>query len=229
MDRIILDDIPFEVEETGLAELLRIQPGSRSAPEFSKILGEARLVARPKAAFAVATGHMIEEDTMEIGGVHFTSRVLRINLDKAGIIFPFVATCGTELEDWSRNMTSMLHSFWADSIMLMALGCAVSRLETYLKRRLGSEATLSTMNPGSLPDWPLEEQAALFSLLGDSAAVIGTRLTGKMVIQPIKSVSGIHFVSEDEFVNCSLCPRSNCPSRRADYKADLYATKYGKQ
>ena len=219
MERIILDDIPFEMDEKGLAELLRIQPGSRSAAEFSNILGEARLVARPKAAFAAAAAHMIEEGTIEIGGVRFTSRLLCINLDKAGIVFPFAATCGTELEEWSRTMSGMLHSFWADSIMLMALGCAMTFLETCLKKRVGDGASLSSMNPGSLTDWPLTEQAALFSLLGDSAKAIGTRLTEKMVIHPLKSVSGIQFVSAGAFVNCSLCPRQGCPSRRAPYDA----------
>jgi hypothetical protein len=229
MDRIILDDIPFAVDSEGLARLLRIQPGSRSASEFSKILNEAILVARPKAAFAVAVAHMRGDTSVEIDNVLFNSLVLRVNLDKAGIVYPFVATCGTELEEWSRTISGMLQSFWADSIMLMALGCAMSHLEAYLKRRLGNEATLSSMNPGSLPDWPLAEQAALFSLLGESAVAIGTRLTEKMVIHPLKSVSGIQFVSEETFINCSLCPRPNCPSRRTDYDADLYGTKYGHQ
>jgi len=48
-----------------------------------------------------------------------------------------------------------------------------------------------------------------------------------MVIQPLKSVSGIQFVSEEGFVNCSLCPRENCPGRRADYDAGLYDVRYG--
>jgi hypothetical protein len=43
-----------------------------------------------------------------------------------------------------------------------------------------------------------------------------------MVIRPLKSVSGISFVSEKGFTNCSLCPRERCPTRRAEYNADLY-------
>jgi hypothetical protein len=229
MDRIILDDIPFATDPEGLARLLRIQPGSRNASEFSKILQDAIAVARPKAAFAVAVAHMRGDTIVEIGNVILNSLILRINLEKAGIVYPFVATCGTELEEWSRTLRDMLHSFWADSIMLMALGCAMGHLDAYLKQRIGNEAILSSMNPGSLPDWPLAEQAALFSLLGDGASAIGARLTDKMVIHPLKSVSGIHFVSEEAFINCSLCPRLNCSSRRADYDTDLYGTKYGQQ
>ncbi len=226
MDRIILDNIPFGVDEKGFAEILKIKPGSRSAAEFSQILGEARHVARPKAAFAVAFVEQLTDESVRIGKVIFKSRVLRVNMEHAGIVYPFVATCGAEIEDWSKNMNGMLHSFWADNIKMMALGCALSRLDAYLKERLEG-AQISCMNPGSLEDWPIEQQAPLFELLGDAAGAIGVSLSKSMVIQPLKSVSGIQFVSEEGFVNCSLCPRENCPGRRADYDAGLYDVRYG--
>ncbi len=225
MDRIILDDICFDVDEHGLMELLRIRPGSVNAAEFTSILARAKVVARPKAAFGVAGARTSGHDKVEIDGMSFQGRVLRVNLDKAGAVFPFIATCGAELEEWSQSMTGMLRSFWADSIMLMALGCAVSELESHLKERLGG-ASLSTMNPGSLEDWPLAEQANLFTLMGDAVNAVGMRLTEKMVIRPLKSVSGISFVSEGNFSNCSLCPRHGCDSRRAPYDAGLYGKKY---
>jgi hypothetical protein len=152
--------------------------------------------------------------------------VLRVNLDGSGIVFPFIATCGLELDDWSKKNRDMLRFFWVDTIMLMALGCAINHLNTYLKQKLGENAALSAMNPGSLEDWPIEEQVPLFSLLGDCSEAIGMRLTAQMVIQPLKSVSGILFVSEESFQNCSLCPRQACPLRRAAYNKSLYAEKY---
>ena len=226
MDRIILDNIPFEVDEKGFAEILKIKPGSRSAAEFSQILGEARHVARPKAAFAVASVDQLTDESVRIGKVTFKSRILKVNLEHAGIVYPFVATCGAEIEDWSKSMNGMLHSFWADNIKMMALGCALSHLDSYLKERLEG-AQLSSMNPGSLEDWPIEQQAPLFELLADAAGSIGVSLSRSMVIQPLKSVSGIQFVSEEGFVNCSLCPREDCPGRRADYDAGLYDVRYG--
>jgi len=225
MNRVILDRIPFEVDAQGLSELLRIRPGSRSHAEFLPILEEAQATASPKAAFAVASASPSGEDTVDIGGVRFTSRVLHVNLEKAGVVFPFAATCGAELEEWSKGMKGALRSFWADSIMLMALGCAVSHMNAYLKKRTGS-GELSSMNPGSLADWPIEQQEPLFALLGDAARAIGVSLTDRMVIRPLKSVSGILFVSEEGFVNCALCPREGCPSRRAGYDPDLYTSMF---
>jgi hypothetical protein len=167
------------------------------------------------------------QDTRPISaGERFFSRLLHDNLKDAGLIYPYLATCGKELEEWSRSLAGSLHSFWADAVMLMALGCAVNRLEAFLKERLGSGIELSIMNPGSLSDWPLEAQAALFSVLGDAASAIGVELTEKMVIRPLKSVSGVHFVSENTFINCRLCPRRKCPLRRTAYDPGSYAFKY---
>jgi hypothetical protein len=226
MDRIILDPIPFEVDGKGLSELLRVKPGSRNESLFLKILDEARTLGRPKAVFAAVQARLLANGAVDMGGVIFTSRILSTNLEKSALVFPYAATCGTELEDWAQGMGCMLQAFWADSIMLMALGCAVSRLEQVLKDRLGQGVILSSMNPGSLEDWPLGEQVPLFSLLGDSAAAIGITLSDKMVLRPLKSVSGIQFFSEEGFVNCSLCPRQDCQSRRAAYDPTLLKGKF---
>jgi len=37
---------------------------------------------------------------------------------------------------------------------------------------------------------------------------------------PLKSGSGIWFPSESHYENCMLCPRTDCPNRRAPYDAD---------
>ena len=217
MDSIILDHIPFNVDEVALMDILRIRSGSRNAAQFSTLFKEAIEIAVPKAVYAMTEAHILEGDAVEIGGVQFQSPLLCVNLEKAGTVFPFAATCGIELEEWSKKMHSVMHAFWADTIMLMALGCAVNRLEACLKEKVGSEA-LSSMNPGSLPEWAIEEQANIFALIGEKAATVGIRLTKNMIIRPQKSISGIYFVSENGFCNCSLCPRERCFVRRAPYK-----------
>jgi hypothetical protein len=82
------------------------------------------------------------------------------------------------------------------------------------------------MNPGSLPDWPLEQQRVLFELLGDTRKTIGVELTESLVMVPIKSVSGILFTNEEEFASCRRCSRQGCPGRRVPYDPELYDRKY---
>jgi hypothetical protein len=45
-------------------------------------------------------------------------------------------------------------------------------------------------------------------------------------MNPIKTVSGLLFPTEDAFYNCRLCPTENCPRRKAPYDPDLYDRKY---
>ncbi len=225
MDANIIENIPFSVDKPGFLELLRIRPGSRQAVEFEELLDAACDIARPKAAFRAAYLEDSHEDSVTIEGNLFSSRVLKTNLEETHVVFPFIATCGTELQEWAATMQNTLHCFWADNIQLMALGCAVAALDAHLKEVTGSEM-LSSMHPGSLEDWPLTEQIPLFKLLGEAPGRIGVHLTESMLLVPLKSISGIQFVSEEGFLNCRLCPREKCPARRSPYERDLLEKKY---
>ena len=137
----------------------------------------------------------------------------------------FVATCGRELEDWSQSVEGTLLRYSADVIKEMALEAAVRALGDDLVDTYRPGAT-AMMNPGSLDDWPVTEQENLFALFGDVAGMIGVQLTESFVMYPVKSVSGIWFATEAGFESCQLCPRPNCPRRRAPYDKTLYDRKY---
>lgn len=224
-DSIILDHIPFTIEEKGLCDILRVRTGTKMAGELSEMLDRALSVACPRAAFRVTTVDSMGDAHVLIKGIRFDSRVLRVNLTDAKAVYPFVATCGPELEEWAWSITGTLHAFWADTIMLLALGSAMAALEAHLKDKV-SPAQLSCMNPGSLEDWPLPQQRPLFDLIGLIAHTVGVSLSSHMLLYPLKSVTGIQYVTGEHFVNCSLCPRQNCQSRRAEYDQELYGKKY---
>ena len=84
------------------------------------------------------------------------------------------------------------------------------------------------MSPGEVSDWPTEEQARLFALLGDTRQLIGVELTDSLLMVPTKSVSGILFSTDSGFVSCQLCPQEQCHERRAPYDNSLYDRKYRK-
>jgi len=44
---------------------------------------------------------------------------------------------------------------------------------------------------------------------------VGIELTESLLMVPQKSVSGVRFANAHDYVNCRLCPRENCPNRRA--------------
>jgi hypothetical protein len=82
------------------------------------------------------------------------------------------------------------------------------------------------MSPGSLEDWPIEEQSPLFSILNGVEEYTGVGLAENFLMIPRKSVSGIYFPTETEFYSCQLCIKERCPGRRAGYSEEV-AREYG--
>lgn len=210
----IIDAIPLEMDLEFLCKALFIKPGSEMADRLGELGAEAQNIARPKAAFREIAIQSTTEDGLCIDGIEFKSRLLRTNLTSAKKLYAFIATCGTELETWAKKYTDLLESFWADTIMNIALGAAIGPLEKQLKPYC-QDHFLSSMNPGGLEDWPITEQRPLFRILKTAPADIGLTLTESCLLVPLKSLSGIYFDSKENFCNCQLCPREACPGRRA--------------
>lgn len=226
MKKIIIDNIPLDITAEQLEPLLKIKFGSSLSGRLATLLESALSIARPKVAFRLSGVEHTDDGVVLLDGIRLKSQVLQVNLKDCRRAFPFVATCGAELENWSKTITNTLESFWADAISMLALGAALDAFKKHVHQTFET-GTTSTMNPGSLKDWPLSEQHQLFSLLGESCAAIGVRLTPNAMMVPLKSVSGIEFESGEKFYNCQLCPRDKCPGRRAAYDEQLYAAKYG--
>ncbi len=235
METLVLDSIPFRVDMAELRRGLGMpEESSTSKPAgaddgsgraLEELAGSAERVARPKAAFKIGFIDERSADEVVIDGIRFASRVLRVNLDPIHRAFPHVATCGKELDEWSEGVADPLDRFAADLIKELAVRDALEYLRAHISDGHAIKK-LSHMNPGSLPDWPLPQQAPLFELLGDLEALIGVRLTESFLMLPTKTVSGIFFPTEATFESCQLCPREVCPNRRAPYEQALFESRY---
>ncbi len=225
MHTIVLDNIPFRIDVDRLADKLRIRAKSHHLDALNRLIEQAQAVGRPKALYQVAYIESKGDDCVIVEGVRLNSRVLRVNLEHAHRVFPYVATCGTELQDWATSFDDILERFWAETIQETALRCAMKAMTEHLNAKYHPGST-SAMSPGRLEAWPMEEQRNLFALLGDTERTIGVHLTESLLMVPTKSVSGIRFPTEESFESCQLCPRERCPGRHAPYDEDLYDRKY---
>ena len=221
----ILDEVAFDPDISALSRRLRIKAGSPYQDELQQLVETAKNLARPKAIYRAAFIDSKNEDTVIIEGITFSSRVLAVNLTQAHRVFAYVATCGTELGSWAHSIDDMVMSFWAEAIKEAALRDASVALNKHLNECYGLGKT-ATMNPGSLPDWPIQQQRPLFQLLGNPHTAVGVELTDSYLMEPNKSVSGIRFPTEERFESCMLCTREDCPGRRAAYDPELYDRKY---
>jgi hypothetical protein len=225
MDPIVLDQFPFHLDVEDLKKKLHVREGSSLAKELQHLMAEAQDLGRPKALYKVAFIESKGDDSITVDGITLKSRVLRVNLDRVYRIFPYAVTCGTELDGWTKGITDLLRSFAADAIKEAILYQAIHHLMDHLKESYHLTQA-SRMSPGSLADWPIDEQRPLFDILGNVRDLIGVSLTESLMMVPTKSVSGVCFPTEVDFVSCQLCPREECPGRKASYDKDLYERKY---
>ncbi len=225
MTETFLDAIQFQPGFEALTRRLHLRPGSPNLEDFTIFLEEMVGIARPKAFYKLAFIEANDTSSVLIDGVRFDSRVLCVNLADVHRVFVYLATCGRELAEKRAEEKDILRQFWADAVMEAALQAAMTALKEDLRSRFLVVKT-STINPGSLPDWPITQQQPFFELLGAAANLTGVFLTESMLMVPAKSTTGLFFETESDFINCQLCPRQTCPNRRAGYKPDLYNSKY---
>jgi hypothetical protein len=223
---VVLDSIPFDIEMPALVKKLRLRSESAMSGDLARLAAEAQHIARPKGLYRLAFVEDRSAADVIIDGVRFSSRVLQVNLQDTHRAFLYVATCGVELAEWYGAQDGLLEKFWAETIAEMALRAAIRAVRQDLERRY-RPGPLSTMNPGSLADWPLEQQRELFELLGNTEETVGVRLNESMLMLPTKSVSGILFATNSRFESCQLCPREHCRERRAPYDPTLMDSRYG--
>jgi hypothetical protein len=225
MSNILLDNIKFQVDIDNLLKRLHMDRDSDDFFTIQQFVHEAESVAKPKVLLRTSYIESRGEDYVVIDDSKCASRVLSVNLQNVNRVFPYIATCGMELYNWANSITDMVERFWADSICEAALHSAVQCIPPYLNEQYKT-SKLSAMNPGSLKDWPLREQRSLFKLFGNPEELIGVKLTESCLMIPVKSVSGILFETEANYENCQLCPKENCPNRRAPYEKELFDNKY---
>jgi hypothetical protein len=180
----------------------------------------------PKAAYKACPITSKHPDSVRLGPTCLKSLVLRRLLEQPGQVFPYVVTIGNKLEEKIRISDDILEQYYLDTIGNFALSSLLIRMEDHLQSRYGLQC-ISSMAPGSLADWPLEEQGPLFSILGDVNSAIGVHLTEAFLMIPIKSESGIFFPTGEKFYSCQLCPRKDCVNRKTGDNAKAAAGMFG--
>jgi len=200
--------------------LTHIDLSAPSVRAGAELLETALPVARPKAMYKVCYIDERSEGGVELEGIRFTSEVLSENLKEVERVFPYIVTCGVELDTITISRDDILAGYMLDGLKEMALRQAIHHLRSHLAEIYGLDPErMSTMNPGSgnRDVWPIGQQRQLFQLLGDVESSVGVRLTDSFLMTPNKTVSGILFPTDVPFISCQLCTRSNCPRRRAEY------------
>ena len=221
---VTLADIPITLDLESIRESLHLRHrGDRSYTQTLVRIAEPLISAK-----AIYRDCFIEaklDDAICIEGTRLTSKVLRKNADNIERVFPYVITIGDKLEEAVKASEDLLDRYCLDLAGNVALHAARGHLEDHLRSTYALDR-ISYISPGSLKDWPIENQKPLFSILGDVEGHVGVKLDENCLMRPTKSLSGIYFPTEISFYTCQLCSRERCPGRTARYDEGL-AREYG--
>lgn len=212
---IIIDDYQVQFDLEAIAAKMGGRRSARLEKILSTLAAEALAVARPVAGAKMSSVTFLSDEESRLDDTVFTSGLLREKLEGLGRAFPYLATEGRELSEWSDSYSGSERIF-ADALEKDALYQVRDRLEAVILEKYGLEM-ISAMNPGSLRVWPIMEQAPLFKLLDPLPERLGIKLLPSFMMEPQHSVSGIFFQTDTKYHNCQLCPKEECPSRKAPY------------
>lgn len=223
MEAVVRKKVPFALSIDALRAPLSID--EEFEDEFREIFDECLRIANPKYIYRAFDVRQSDGETY-IDAEAFDSRVMNVNFEGVTRAYGYAATCGRELYEYALSTPDPLARYWIDSISEHILYQASAECLAEIRSLLDSE-NVSSMNPGSLSDFPITQQKPLFRLLGDVRGLIGIELTETCLMLPYKSLSGIYFISGKEYVNCALCQRADCPNRRVEFDEMLYNATFG--
>ena len=215
-------DIPVKLDRAELIKSFQKQEKTRAMMEkyMDEVIATAWPAAKPKGMYKVSCVGAREQDWVEIDGLRFTSRVLSKCLENIGTVFPYVITCGKELEDVPITRQDHLRYYCLDIIKMNVLFQGMAYFMNYIKEKYALPE-ITHLHPGEFSDLPIEMQVPLFSLFHDTEKAIGAKLTPNKTIYPVKSGSGILFSNGSSFESCQLCLQAKCPGRHAAYNPKL--------
>jgi hypothetical protein len=196
-----------------------LRPADR--PMVDRLFLEAEQCAGPVGGYLETVPDACKPDSVQLNGTRVRGRLLAGHLSRQALVFPFVATCGQDLSAWVDSKTDLMENYLAFALAEHAANVVVEAVRGDIEAVFGLDS-LSRMQPGSLPDWPIDQQKPLFEILGPIPEKIQVRLTSSCLMLPTNSLSGIYFRDPEGFISCRLCSRK-CPRRKAPFDPEQLA------
>ena len=202
----------FEPDDNLLAKLFKADKDTllfKDAMTFANIKKD---LVRPKFILKRFEIYKVNDTGLVIGDIKFNSRTLAEMINANTPVFVFAGTGGKEIELYADGLTDYFEKYVTDQLAYMGCLYALESIRQTLKNIYKIQNYVS-LAPGSLPDWDVIETKKIFDLMGEEHKKIGLRILDSGMVDPVKTVSGILFESEDAFNSCELCNREDCPTR----------------
>ena len=222
MKRIMVKEGFLPFDETDILKSIGMSPDHHFREPIRAQLEKTRDIAAPKGFFLECVVGDIAEKAVVIEGRTFISPTLSRLLRGTGTVYPYVATCGRELEEYASGLGDMVSKFALDAIMNFYQKQAAFAVECAVLKRLPKGLFVSKATPGDVYDWDIRELRKLFELFGAAAAEAGVTLRENYMMTPLKTSAGLCCGVEDNASECRHCPREGCLDRKEAFDGRVY-------
>lgn len=193
------------------------------APEFSEfetLLDELLQHTNPVAIIQTASIVKREGNTLVTSAGNFHSALLVDLTNDCKEVFPFIATCGCELEEFTLNITDPLHLYWADKFKELVLEKIFYVAKAYAEN-LCPDKLVTSLVPLDNDVWSLDGLNEVFaSFNSDELNETGVSLSKDFYMEPCKSRAGLFFPAPKEVDLCDTCNVKKCKDCPVAYNKD---------
>lgn len=213
---------PVDFDASDVLKSIGMPPQHRFADTICDLLEKTKNIAHPKMLYLECPVEKRTPSAITIGGVTFHSKLLVAKLHGCETVYPYIATCGTELAEYAARLHDISDSFAFDAIMDFYRKIAEKQLWDAIHELLPEGKMTGHLYPGSLPGWEIVELKELFSLFGKEAEAIGVLLNEGYMMSPLKSVAGVAYGAAEEVSDCACCRREFCSRREEPFDKKAY-------
>jgi hypothetical protein len=218
-----IDEIQLALDRNDLMASLGYPAAQSIARELPRQIEPAILLGwpylRPRATYSIYGVQSQSALAIRIGGVSITGQIGGF-LQGASRVGVFVVTVGQEISLQSEAATTSgdLVSSWAlDGLGSWAAEATAQALMVRLESHLAASESISMRYSPGYCGMNLAQQRAIFQLV--QAAAVGVTLLPSMLMQPMKSVSGLVGMGSDLAFGdarspCEQCQDLKCRMRR---------------
>ncbi len=218
-------DLEVSVAPADVLRMMGVTKGAAARPDhlelIHRLLAETEPLIRARGIYVVHPVARMTDTELVLEGCHPIRGPIAGFLRPSQRVAAFVVTIGDAIErlaDQRMREASRLEGYTLNSIGSAAADSAVDALadSLYFQNASPDEALTPPFSPGYC-GLPLDEQIALFAMLDPKP--IGVRLLPTMIMQPIKSVSGLIGIGpadqvEAHGIPCEWCDLKTCSMRR---------------
>jgi hypothetical protein len=216
MEPVIVENVEIEVDLDKIRRKLKIKKNDPIDKDLINLYNDIKKVGKPKGIYSSVEIDLIGENYIRTKDTILYSRILKENLKNTRGFFPYISTIGTDLEKWYKNI-EVISEQYISNIILQEICYKMKEIIIKDIKNNFHISNVSTMNPGTLKDWKLSERDKLLQLFKGVEKRIGVKTLNDNLISPTISVYGIVFEDFNDYNNCRLCTKENCPNRSADF------------